>query len=296
MLEFQPLTAEALKEKAKFLRCQSTRFCDHTPGIIFMWRGLYENEYAVCENALIYKALYGNGYSFSVPVGCERVRKMVDAVEEYTKVKGIPMRFWAMTETGVKMLRERYGEAHVRVEAKEEWYDYLYHAEAMRTFAGRKFSGQRNHINRFKKEYGEPVFEPVTEENMEEVKAFFDRCSAEAPRETVTAREEDIRARELLDYIGMLNLDAGILRAEGRIVGLSVGERFNDTLYVHVERADRSYSGSYQVLVNEFAKRYAGEEILYVNREEDDGQEGLRKSKLSYHPCELLKKYEVTIV
>ena len=33
----------------------------------------------------------------------------------------------------------------------------------------------------------------------------------------------------------------------------------------------------------------------FVNREQDLGDEGLRKSKLSYQPIDFMKKYTVTI-
>ena len=43
----------------------------------------------------------------------------------------------------------------------------------------------------------------------------------------------------------------------------------------------------------EFCKHLPAE-IKYVNREEDMGLPGLRKSKLSYKPVKLVEKYIVT--
>jgi len=38
-----------------------------------------------------------------------------------------------------------------------------------------------------------------------------------------------------------------------------------------------------------------GEQFNFVNREQDLGDEGLRKAKLSYHPVDFVKKYRVTL-
>jgi hypothetical protein len=101
---------------------------------------------------------------------------------------------------------------------------------------------------------------------------------------------ESDKVGELLENYGQYGLFGGFLTVGGEIVSFSVGERVNDTVFVHVEKADIRYTGVYQVMVQEFLKHFAREGDLYVNREEDVGDEGLRKSKLSYHPAELLEK------
>lgn len=77
------------------------------------------------------------------------------------------------------------------------------------------------------------------------------------------------------------------------MVGFSLGEYDGDTLYVHVEKANTDYRGAYQVLMTSFIREFAKEGIAYVNREDDAGDPGLRKSKLSYNPIWLVKKYTV---
>jgi hypothetical protein len=68
-------------------------------------------------------------------------------------------------------------------------------------------------------------------------------------------------------------------------------------LVIHIEKANMKLRGAYQVVNNEFARYYASKEgVKVINREEDVGDEGLRVSKKSYHPCEILQKYIVVVI
>ncbi|WP_417151885.1 phosphatidylglycerol lysyltransferase domain-containing protein, partial [Ruminococcus sp.] len=59
------------------------------------------------------------------------------------------------------------------------------------------------------------------------------------------------------------------------------------------EKALREYDGIYAVINNEFAKTLSS--YKYINREEDMGIEGLKKSKLSYNPIILIARYNATL-
>ena len=93
----------------------------------------------------------------------------------------------------------------------------------------------------------------------------------------------------------MYDLLGGILLVEGEIVGMSLGEVVGDTLFTHIEKADRDYEGCYQMLVAQFAQHFAHEGVHLINREDDAGDMRLRTSKLSYHPVALLEKFTVTV-
>ena len=91
-----------------------------------------------------------------------------------------------------------------------------------------------------------------------------------------------------------LGLEGGVLRAEGQIVGFSLGELCaDDTFDVHFEKARIDLNGAYPMVCREMVRMamrlHPG--LRYINREDDMGLESLRRSKQSYKPAFLLKKY-----
>ena len=56
----------------------------------------------------------------------------------------------------------------------------------------------------------------------------------------------------------------------------------------------RLTSGEQELRIR-FAKAACNEDTLYINREDDSGEPGLRKSKMDYRPIRLVDKYWVTV-
>ena len=91
-----------------------------------------------------------------------------------------------------------------------------------------------------------------------------------------------------------LGLEGGALFAEGRLIGFTIGEVISsDTFDVHFEKAYASIPGAYPMVCREFARQIMADHpnIVYLNREDDMGSEGLRRAKESYQPTVLLEKY-----
>ena len=53
-------------------------------------------------------------------------------------------------------------------------------------------------------------------------------------------------------------------------------------------------SGIFSNLTNSYAREFA-DKVRYINREEDMGNPGLRRSQQSYQPIGLLRKYFVEL-
>ncbi len=64
-------------------------------------------------------------------------------------------------------------------------------------------------------------------------------------------------------------------------------------MIIHVEKALIEYEGAYPTMAQEFAEQFAVDGIIYINREDDSDDPGLRKSKLQYNPIRLVDKYDI---
>lgn len=179
--------------------------------------------------------------------------------------------------------------------AERDNFDYLYRAEDLKYFRGKKLSGQRNHVNKFLKTYGTWAFRPIAPEDIPAVKAFLDQYASRVEKSAASFHEDIAKTHEVLDNYQTYDLLGGMLLVDGDIAGFSLGEVLGDTLFTHIEKADRTYEGCYQMLVAQFAQQFAREGVHFINREDDTGDPGLRTSKLSYHPVSLLEKFTVAV-
>jgi len=243
---------------------------------------------------IMYKVKFMGRTSFTFPAGSGSIDRAMDALKSYCRENNIPLWFCTVPEEAVLVLVDKY-KGTVPGEPNRDFADYLYMAEDLAEMAGRRYSGQRNHINRFKKLYPDYKYEKITQANLSRVIEFLTEYQKNFKKTSKLAKEELFRAIELMDYFSKFNLVGGFIEVDGKIVAMSVGEIINDTLYCHIEKADRNYHGSYQMIVREFAKNTITDQVKYINREDDAGDEGLRKSKLSYHPYKLLNKYCVLV-
>ena len=139
-------------------------------------------------------------------------------------------------------------------------------------------------------------FEEITAQNIPEIIEFTKGFTFNSSEKDEDANKELELCCEVLENYDAFGMFGGALRVNGKIAGYSIGEIIGDTLFCHIEKADISYHGAYQMVTNQYLQMYAqGDDVKFVNREDDCGDEGLRKSKLSYHPVVLLEKIEFKV-
>lgn len=288
MLNFQKLELEHIPILEKYFSRVTTRLCDASLGGAVMWRKGFDTDFALEEDILFLRSHPDENAAYTVPLG--NLERGVELLCKHCKETGEPLRFCSVAEEDKESLLSLL--PHFTATASRDWFDYLYRAENLSTLAGKKLAGQRNHRNYFLKTHSDWCFEEIGAHNLEEVRSFFDCFCAENQKDSDYFQHEIDAVYEVLQNLDVYGFFGGLIRTEGRICAFSLGERIGDTLFVHIEKADRNIRGAYQMMVSEFVKHFAnGAE--FVNREEDVGDPGLRYAKEAYHPCALLAKYIV---
>lgn len=225
------------------------------------------------------------------PMGRGPLLPAIEAMQNDAKERGVPLCFNTLLEED-RIRLEALFPGQFDIKEIRHAFDYVYESAKLIRLSGKKLSQKRNNINKFHKEYRDWAFEDITRENINEVHEMSKKWREQfGNHEDPSLRDEICAMEETFRHYFDLEMDGGLIRAGGRVVAFSIGDPLNPDVYlVQFEKAFSDIPGIYQVINQQFAQRYT-QEYKFVNREDDTGDEGLRKAKMSYDPIYLVAKY-----
>jgi hypothetical protein len=297
MLKFEPVTIDIADKLLQFVQPEKTRSCDYTPGNLIMWARFMDYRYAIEEETLFISCKSQNDMkseAFLPPIGKMELKEAVAILKEYCENTGKELRLTAVPQEFVEELRNIL--PHFECEELENWSDYVYDIQKLATLQGKALNKKRNRYNKFITEQPAYTYNRCTADDITDVVKFL-----ASNRECQHNREDNMRCyehwqcmatvRNLLKY----EQPAGVLRIDGRITAFTLGEVFNDTLFVHIEKADHNVAGASEAINRLFVNDILAEhpELVYANREEDLGDPGLRQVKRAYNPVMMIQRYEM---
>ena len=265
MIPFKDITLADKDTITSFTMKSDRRNCDLSFSNLCSWRFLYDTQFAVVDNFLVFKFWAGEQLAYMMPVGTGDLKAVLwELIEDARKenqhfcMLGVCSNMRADLET---ILPEQFTFTEDR-----DYADYIYLRSDLSTLKGKKFQAKSL--------------------DLEAERCKVNNCDQQEG--TGNERRALIYALHNFEALG---LTGGILHVNGKIVAFTFGMPINhETFGVHVEKADTSIEGAYAMINYEFANRIP-EQYIYINREEDLGIEGLRKAKLSYQPATILEKY-----
>jgi len=179
------------------------------------------------------------------------------------------------------------------VTADRDSDDYLYLRSELAELPGNRFHKKKNRINYFTSRHNYSV-EPFSGKHLEGTLQLMDewqRIRGDETSRSLTA--ETAATREGLLLAAELGLAGVVVLIDGHVAAFALGELLNDaTTVCHFEKAGPFHEGLAQLVNREFSRSQPSG-CIYINREQDLGESGLRAAKLSYHPVAMVRKFRV---
>ena len=292
MIKFIKTELKDITEFKKYLPQNDAVSCDGTVGGIFMWFDEFNTHHAVVNDTLIQKITVSGEDMFALPYGKD-VTGAVFEIYNYCGQNSIPCKFYGVTDNFIEILAESF---EISKEYERDICDYVYLSSDLMSFSGKKYHGQKNHLNAFKKLYSEAYAKKTDTSDIKAVKEFMQKYKASAHKSSEAFLKEIVSVERVLDNFSLYGFEGLAVYYKDDVISFTAGEVIGDTMYAHIEKALPEYRGLYQYTVSEFAAFSAQRGAVYINREDDTGDEGLRTSKLAYKPCKLVDKYTVTVM
>ncbi len=297
MLTFEAFSLSALQKALPYIQRNPSLCSDLSAGYLFMWQEGTDLGFCVWNDTFVVRQRIGEQPAFSFPIG-DDPDGMLDELIAYVRQNGLALRFFAVDEATLEKIQSDRRLLPARWAYERRWSDYLYSFEEAMYFHGRKYNGQRNHVNKFKRLYGEPALRFLSPEDRPRVEALLAEYAAAHGSAYALERLELRQSIKLFDAAEALGLYAAGLFVGDSLAAFSIGERVGESLLIHVEKALTRYEGAYPTMYSGFLRLIAqrlGGPLRFVNREDDSGDPGLRSSKLQYHPICLAHKHLVHV-
>lgn len=283
-MTFHPLTLSDREAMQAVTLHSGRRNCNYTFANLWGWQFWYHTEVCVLENAVVLRYTFNDQSAYMV---CTSEVLQLELIEALLDDSNGDLTLVGLEDSQVAQFNNVLPNVSVSVESSRDQYDYIYRRTDLATLHGKHLDAKRNHIHRFLSEHPDFEYRHITPE-------LFDECRrlTEIWQKDKESSETIDVEREVMETIfsnwDALGMIGGSIFVNGSMVAFTYGSAVTtDTFDVCVEKADRNVKGAFAIINQQFAE-HLPEMYIYLNREEDMGIPGLRKSKLSYHPEILL--------
>lgn len=290
MLDFQPLKIDQIPIYKQYYDYTNALGCEFNFVSGYLWSKEYKLRVAVFDDTLI-KAYFRDDktiWGYCLPSG-KNVKGAAEAAIDDARDRDQEPMFGYLSKRERDQLEELFPSRFI-FERADDMQDYIYLTDDLAQLEGKRFHAKRNHISHFYRAYPDAVLSPLNDDNLSDALRVMELWCAENDLDPKSYGEYAVLC-EALNHYKELCMRGAVLYAGSDPVAMTLGSEISSQCFdVMFEKALRSYSGSYAVINNEFAKTLTA--YQYINREEDLGIEGLRKSKLSYYPTIIYDRFE----
>lgn len=300
MEAFKPIELADRAVLSAYLARSVHQACDYNPGNLIAWSAIYETQYAVADEVLFIRYRDGSAFRFAFPMGIsftddetaglEKLKAAFESLYDFCRRENQVFRMGIVEPSMYAQIQKIYPGRYAITYSRDH-ADYVYLMEKLRDLSGKKLHSKKNHLNAFFNTYPDWSYEPLSDENLAECLlmakewCFRNGCGGDPEK-----AQEYCALKFSLKHRVELGLRGGVIRVNKRVIALTLGEpSAADCFSIHFEKAFMEYRGAYQAINQQFVLQSLAD-YTYINREEDTGDEGLRKAKESYRPIFMVEK------
>lgn len=174
--------------------------------------------------------------------------------------------------------------------------NYIYNIQDLNGFPGKKNQKKRNHLNYYLNNFKENTLVKKYDKNdFEDIINFL---KDEIDFSETSSSEESIAYNDLLSNFDEETMSGTIVYYKDKIIGFTFGYSYDEYYEIIIERCSKDFRGLYQFIITENIKLNINlERTKFIDRQDDMGEENLRKSKLSYNPIKVIESnvYKIEI-
>ncbi len=292
ILNFKPISLEQQSEYSKcFAKCPQ-KTSDYSFVNLWGWAKEYGLEWAWTDN-LVWVRQTIPEIQYWAPIGPWQEIDWKSCFDEFSERQN---RFIRIPEKLLRVWKESYGDRFAIEEERGNW-DYIYSISELIELTGKRFHKKKNLLNQFRKNYNFQFIPFGTETIHMALAMQEDWCTwRDCESSDVLTAENNAISRVLSSWEKLNGIMGGAIIVNETMAAYTVAERLSaDMLLIHFEKGNTDFKGIYQA-INQIFLENSDKKYEIVNREQDLGDEGLRKAKLSYNPVDFLKKYRVNLL
>ncbi len=290
-LNFEPIQLEQQRDYRDRLASCGQIASDYSFINLWGWRDVYDLQWA-WQDGLTWIRQTKPQPALWAPVGDWQTVAWPQALKDAGTLAD---RIIRVPEALRQLLTRSVGADLQFLESREHW-DYLYTVEELIQLKGNRFHKKKNLLNQFLNRY-DFRYLPFGGEMVDRMLGMQEEWCAwrDCENNDTLAAENEAILRVLKQWQDLEGITGGALEIEQKISAYTVAELMPDnTLVIHFEKACPEIKGGYQAINQIFLANVPPGPAL-VNREQDLGDEGLRKAKLSYQPVDFVKKFQLLL-
>ena len=283
--EFSPLSLEAIQAIKAHLQCLKDGISELTFGSLYFFRNFYKYKISrFNEHTLLFlgeerqKPFF---FTIGAPLPVSTIRELYRDCA-----------YWKLISESYLSNNQALFQNFTALPTEDrDNFDYLYTRLSLSTLSGKQLHKKKNHVNGFLQNYPDFTLKKLDADTQKDAYKILDIWATEQNDLQDTDYEAAQQALTLPQIANFLGL---VLYVQGIPVAWCLAElTVQETIaVVHFEKARTDFRGSYQYINYAFAQSLP-EQVVYINREQDLGDEGLRHAKMSYKPEGFIKKYRL---